>query len=192
MNQQGCVCSRIAFVDVGDVAAAQAAVRNFAETVFEEIQSLPADFSTPVAQLPPSLRDEIEAACLLGEPEVVGGGTGAGGALISWDERPVDFSALLGARYVNIVPVKSFDAVLEGISSTTQTCGVYPPALREALRDSLALAGVQRIKVLGSGGGDNQAIPQDGIEVLRRMCRWIVDEGEGQGVQSEQSVYRAA
>jgi hypothetical protein len=31
---------------------------------------------------------------------------------------------------------------------------------------------------MAAGGGDNQAIPQDGIEVLRRMCRWIVDEGD--------------
>jgi hypothetical protein len=29
-----------------------------------------------------------------------------------------------------------------------------------------------------AANGDNQTIPQDGIEVLRRMCRWIVDEGD--------------
>jgi hypothetical protein len=44
----------------------------------------------------------------------------------------------------------------------------------------LALAGVQRIVTLGgaAANGNNQAIPQDGVEVLRRMCRWIVDEGD--------------
>ena len=40
------------------------------------------------------------------------------------------------------------------------------------------MAGVQRVKTLGASGGDNQAVPQDGIEVLRRMCRWIVDDAD--------------
>jgi hypothetical protein len=70
--------------------------------------------------------------------------------------------------------------VLERVSSMAQTCGVYPASLRERLRDLLALAGVQRVVTLGgaAANGDNQTIPQDGIEVLRRMCRWIVDEGD--------------
>jgi hypothetical protein len=178
LNQEACVSSRIAFVEVGDAAGAEESIREFASAVFQAIQALPADYSTPVERLPPLLRDEVEAALLVGEPEVIGGGTGKGGVLISWDGRPVDYTAYLAARYVNLVPVANIRSVLDGISSTTQTCGVYPPSLRETLRDDLALAGVQRVKVLGSGVGDNQAIPQDGIEVLRRMCRWIVDEGE--------------
>jgi hypothetical protein len=86
----------------------------------------------------------------------------------------------LYARYLNLVPVRGFDQVLDGISSVNQTCGVYPSWLREKLRDRLALAGVQRIVTLGgaAANGNNQAIPQDGVEVLRRMCRWIVDEGD--------------
>jgi hypothetical protein len=135
---------------------------------------------TPVDRLPANLRDEVEAALLTGEPEVVGGGTGAGGVLISWDERPVDYTVLLAARYLNLVPVRGLADVTEGIPSTSQTCGVYPPSLREAMRDKLALAGVQRVKTLGTRGGDNQAVPQDGVEVLRRMCRWIIDEQERQ------------
>ena len=134
--------------------------------------------STPVAHLPAGLRDEVEAALLIGEPEVVGGGTGAGGVLISWDGRPVDYITFLAARYLNLVPVDGFASVMEGISSTTQTCGVYPPALRLEMRNQLAMAGVQRVKTLGATGGDNQAVPQDGVEVLRRMCRWIVDDAD--------------
>ena len=178
MNQQGCVSSRVAYLDVSATVDPESAVRELAEAVFVELQTLPEEHSTPVAQLPPELRDEVEAALLIGEPEVIGGGTGAGGVLISWDERPVDYTAFLAARYVNLVPVHGFADALEGISSTTQTCGVYPPELRVRMRDALALAGVQRVKTLGGGGGDNQTIPQDGIEVLRRMCRWIVDEAD--------------
>jgi Acyl-CoA reductase (LuxC) len=180
MNQEACVNSRIAYVEVGGLENPEPGLRDFAAQVFAELQNLPAAQSTPVDRLPPELRDEVDAALLIGEPEVVGGGTGAGGVLISWDGRPVDYSAFLAARYVNLVPVARMDDVLERVSSTTQTCGAFPVALRETLRDRLALAGVQRVTTLGTaaGGGDNQAIPQDGIEVLRRMCRWIVDEAD--------------
>jgi hypothetical protein len=180
MNQEACVNARVAYVDVSAAIDPEGAVRAFAAAVFAALQALPEAYSTAVEHLPSALRDEIEAALLIGEPEVVGGGTGAGGVLVSWDGQPVDYTALLAARYVNLVPVRDLASVLEGISSTMQTCGVYPAELREAMRDALALAGVQRVTTLGAaaGGGDNQAIPQDGIEVLRRMCRWIVDEGD--------------
>ena len=179
-NQEGCVCSRIAFIEVSKVADPEKAVRTFAEKVFEAMQSLPREISTPVDRIPAGLRDEVESAMLTDDPEVIGGGTGKGGVLISWGGRQVDFTAALAARYVNLVPVERITDVLEGISSTNQTCGVFPDSLREEMRDRLALAGVQRVSALGKSGGDNGAIPQDGIEVLRRMCRWIVDEGERQ------------
>ncbi len=180
MNQEACVNSRIAYLEVGELEDPRPEVLDFAAQVFAALEGLPGSSSTAVERLPAELRDEIESALLLGEPEVVGGGTGAGGVLISWDGRPVDYSALLSARYVNLVPVPSLREVLGRISSTTQTCGVFPVSVREALRDQLALAGVQRVVTLGvaAAGGDNQAIPQDGVEVLRRMCRWIVDEGD--------------
>ena len=180
MNQEACVSARVAYVVVDDLGDSMPAVRRFAEAVFAEVKALPGSQSSPVDRLPADLRDEVETALLVGEPEVVGGGTGAGGVLISCDGRPVDYTASLAARYVNLVPITDVAQVVERISSTTQTCGVFPAELRESLRDVLAIAGVQRIATLGmaAGGGDNQAIPQDGIEVLRRMCRWIVDEGD--------------
>jgi hypothetical protein len=183
MNQEGCVNSRVAYVETAEVTNAEAAVRQLAQEFYAALQALPAEQSTPVEHIPHPLRDEVEAALLLGEPEVVGGGTGAGGALISGDGRPVDYVAALAARYLNLVPVPDLTAVFARISSTTQTCGVFPVDLRVRMRDELALAGVQRVATLGmaAGAGDNQAIPQDGIEVLRRMCRWIVDEGDSAG-----------
>jgi hypothetical protein len=192
MNQEACVNARIAYVEVEGLDDIEPALRALASRVFEEVQRLDPTRSTPVEHLPAELRDEVEAALLLGEPEVIGGGTGAGGVLVSWDGRPVDFSATLAARYVNLVPVPRLDAVLEHVSSTTQTCGVFPPPLRERMRDGLALAGVQRIATLGTaaGGGDHQAIPQDGIEVLRRMCRWIVDEADRAPADDDQASSR--
>jgi hypothetical protein len=180
MNQEGCVNARVAYVEVGADDDWRPALRAFADAVHQEIQELPLRFSSPADRIPAQLRDEIDAAMLTGEPEVVGGGTRAGGVLISWDGRPVDYTGFLAARYVNLVPLVSIDDVLDGISSVTQTCGVYPPDLRLEMRDKLALAGVQRVVTLGgaAANGNNQAVPQDGIEVLRRMCRWIVDEGD--------------
>lgn len=177
-NQEACVSSRVAYVDITGVENHESAVRSFAEAVFDCLQQLPAEQSSRVEHLPAALRDEVDAALLLGEPEVIGGGTGAGGVLISWEGGPVDYMAFLAARYLNLVPVRGLSKVIENVSSTTQTCGVYPPELRESLRDELALAGVQRVATLGraAAGGTNATIPQDGIEVLRRMCRWIVDE----------------
>jgi hypothetical protein len=180
MNQEGCVNSRVAYVDVSACDDPAAAVRAFATAVYDAIQALPEGSSSPADRIPAALRDEIEAAALTGEPEVIGGGTRAGGVLVSWDGRPVDYTAFLAARYVNLVPITDLSAALERVSSMAQTCGVYPASLRETLRDALALAGVQRVVTLGgaAANGDNQTIPQDGIEVLRRMCRWIVDEGD--------------
>ena len=180
MNQEGCVNSRVAYVDVSGCTDPDAAVRAFAAAVYDAIQALPDGTSSAADRIPAALRDEIDAAALTGEPEVVGGGTRAGGVLISWDGRPVDYLAFLAARYVNLVPITDVTTALERVSSIAQTCGVFPASLRETLRDPLALAGVQRVVTLGgaAANGDNQTIPQDGLEVLRRMCRWIVDEGD--------------
>jgi hypothetical protein len=180
MNQEGCVNSRVAYVDVSECTDPDSVVRGFATAVYDALQALPETYSSPADRIPAALRDEIEAALLTDEPEVIGGGTRSGGVLISWDGRPVDYTASLAARYVNLVPVTDLTPVLERISSTAQTCGVYPAGLRERLRDRLALAGVQRVVTLGgaAANGDNQTVPQDGVEVLRRMCRWIVDEGD--------------
>jgi hypothetical protein len=108
---------------------------------------------------------------------VIGGGND-GGVVISSDNEPVEFAHLLAGRHVNLVPVNGFDRVVEGITSTTQTVGVFPKEMQDNLSHELALAGVQRIVTLGGATNlfGNQSLPQDGIEVLRRMCRWIIDE----------------
>jgi hypothetical protein len=176
-NQEGCVSPRVAFVDTTGVVDADKALEDFAGHVFEAIAALPLEYSSPATRLPSRLRDELDAARLIGTPFVVGGGL-EGGVVVSPEAEPVDFAAELGARYVNLVPVEGFDDVVERLSAVVQTVGVYPDSLRETLRTDLALTGVQRIVTLGGAVNlwGNQTLPQDGIEVLRRMCRWIVDE----------------
>jgi hypothetical protein len=179
-NQEGCVNSRVVYVETAGVSDPRRGLRQLAEGVYQEIQNLPAGYSAPVEHLPGQLRDELDAVELLGDPELIGHADGNGGVLISSDSRPVDFVERLGSRYVNLVPVRRFDEVLQGLKSAVQTVGVWPPSLKKRLLHPLALAGAQRIVLLGAATNPfgNQSIPQDGIEVLRRMCRWIVSEDE--------------
>jgi hypothetical protein len=182
-DQEGCVNSRVAYVDVTGVADPATTVGDLAERVWRAIQQLPETYSNPAERLPPALAEHLRMAELVGSPQVIGGATPAGGVVISASEREVDFADTLACRYVNLVPVRGFAEVIGRFTSETQTVGVYPDSLRVALRQDLALAGVQRIVDLGHAVNlfGNQTIPQDGIEVLRRLCRWVVDETGSEG-----------
>ena len=63
------------------------------------------------------------------------------------------------------------------MNAYTQTIGIYPEALKLALRDRLAYQGAQRLVSLGAAAlFEDAATPQDGIEPVRRMCKWIVEQ----------------
>jgi hypothetical protein len=62
------------------------------------------------------------------------------------------------------------------VNAYTQTIGIYPESLKESLRDALGLHGAQRLVSLGFAADPNLALPQDAIEPMRRMVKWIVDE----------------
>ena len=76
----------------------------------------------------------------------------------------------------NVVPVDAVEDVLPAINAYTQTIGIYPESLKTQLRDTLGLHGAQRLISLGYAAHANVALPQDGIEPVRRMVRWVVDE----------------
>ena len=88
----------------------------------------------------------------------------------------VDYSAMLSGRVANIVPVDSIDKVTEAVTAYTQTIGIYPESLKHELRDMLPLFGAQRLTTLGYACSVPIAAPQDAIEPMRRMCKWIVEE----------------
>jgi hypothetical protein len=57
--------------------------------------------------------------------------------------------------------------------------GIHPPELADELRDRLALHGAQKICSLGyAASAPNRVLggPQDAIEPLRRMCKWVVQD----------------
>jgi hypothetical protein len=70
-------------------------------------------------------------------------------------------------------------AACSGLSSVViglaVACGaVVAPICASSVR--LALAGAQRLTSLGYAADPNVALPQDAIEPVRRMVKWIVDE----------------
>ncbi len=107
---------------------------------------------------------------------VVGGTAREGAIIVSQLDSAVDYSAMLSGRVANIVPVDSIDKVTAAVNAYTQTIGIYPESLKHQLRKTLPLFGAQRLTSLGYACSVAIAMPQDGIEPIRRMCKWIVEE----------------
>jgi hypothetical protein len=107
---------------------------------------------------------------------VIGGKDNEGAIIVSQLDDVVDFYPRLSGRVANLVPIDSLADVGRFINAYTQTVGVYPEALKRQLRDELPLFGAQRLVTLGYAMTANPALPQDAIEPMRRMVKWIVDE----------------
>jgi hypothetical protein len=85
--------------------------------------------------------------------------------------------------------VDSIDEVYGAINAYTQTVGIYPESLKKELRNHLSIHGAQRLVNLGFAGLASMSGPQDSIEPLRRMCKWIIEEtSEGAPFLWESSV----
>lgn len=54
--------------------------------------------------------------------------------------------------------------------------GIYPESLKEQLKDILPLFGAQRIVSLGYAAAMKWQAPQDAIEPMRRMGKWISNQ----------------
>lgn len=98
--------------------------------------------------------------------------------MVSRYAAPVDFAELLNDRVANLVPVDTVEDTFRYFDAYTQTVGVYPPALKTSLRDAAALRGAQRIVTLGSACAISFAGPQDALEPLRCLCRWVVEQAD--------------
>jgi acyl-CoA reductase LuxC len=172
-NQELCVSARVAFVVTDDQAEAE----DFAARVLAELEALPESLSSPNLGPGPELRAQLDAARFMPDwYHVLGKGQGHPAVVVSRNGEPVDFSAQLAGRTVNIVPLPDTSTALRWVDATTQTVGVYPDALKTELRDVLPLYGAQRLVSLGSAPFMHQALPQDAIEPIRRLVKWIVDE----------------
>jgi hypothetical protein len=172
LNQLGCVNARVVYV-AADVAEAN----RLGQAIYGALQQLPEHISTRAKRFDPELRASLDA--LRATPEwyrVYGGAAGEGAVIVSQLDEPVEFHRSLSGRVANLVPVARPSDALRYLDASTQTVGVYPDALKDELRDVLPLHGVQRLVSLGYAADPSLAAPQDAIEPLRRMAKWIVDE----------------
>jgi hypothetical protein len=182
MNQTACVNTRVVYVESDTDEASLEKVIALGEAIYDAFQTLPAAISTPAPKRNVELEADLQAVDLEDESYWVKGDTIRGGVIVSKFSDRVDFHDKLNNRIVNLVPMPDLAKVAYWCDDSTQTVGVYPESLRYRLRDTLALAGVQRMVPLSMGRGPTEegaefpGMPHDGIEPLRRGVRWVIDE----------------
>jgi hypothetical protein len=178
-NQEACLCARVVYVQTGTDAAGLALANRFGRMLYECIQKLPPHVSAPQSQLDPALHEQLESLRFTPLYKLVAGGGPAGGVIVSQIDEPVEFARLLNNRVANLVPIDDLDTAIRATTSYTQTVGVHPPELIEEISDALALHGAQKICSLGYAASAPMRTlggPQDGMEPLRRMCKWVVQD----------------
>jgi Acyl-CoA reductase (LuxC) len=176
-NQEGCANARVIYVMSGTDPAGIARANKLGDLIYEELTRLPAFISTPPLNPSRELYEHVEASRMTEDfYRVIGGEQREGAIIVSQFDSAVDYSAMLSGRVANIVPVDSIDKVTGAVTAYTQTIGIYPESLKRKLRDTLPLFGAQRLTSLGYACSVPIAAPQDAIEPMRRMCKWIVEE----------------
>lgn len=176
-NQTGCSSARVILVESGTDPEGIEKLIRFGTRVFELMQNLPENLSTPAKTFDPELRNDIDG--LRSTPDfyhVIGGRDNEGAIIVSRLDEVVDFYPRLSGRVANLVPIDSVEEAGRFVNSYTQTIGVYPESLKLRLRDQLPLYGAQRFVTMGYAMTANLGLPQDAIEPTRRMVKWIVDE----------------
>jgi Acyl-CoA reductase (LuxC) len=174
-NQTACSAARVVYVITGDRPDGAELAQRLGAMVYEELVVLPDRLSTSAKSYDPELRANVDALRLQDEwYSVIGGDDGEGCVIVSQLPDAIDFTELLADRTVNIVPVDTLEDVLPKFDSYTQTVGVYPNELQARLRDVAPLYGVQRLVPLGYSGHHTWCGPHDGLELERRLCKWIV------------------
>ncbi|HXY66300.1 MAG TPA: acyl-CoA reductase [Mycobacterium sp.] len=182
-NQEGCANARVIYVLSGTDADGLTKANRLGELIYRELVSLPAVVSTPPRYPNRELLDHLEASRMTEDfYHVIGGEQREGAIVVSQFDEAIDYSQMLSGRVANIVPVDTIDKVTAAVNAYTQTIGIYPESLKRRLRDTLPLFGAQRLTSLGYACSVAVAAPQDAIEPIRRMCKWVVDEECDPGV----------
>lgn len=174
-NQQACANARVVYLETGTDDAGLAKANRFGELLFEAVQALPQTCSGPGA-VDPELIEEMQSLKMVSDDHRIIGGGDEGAVIVSQIDEPVDFAPLLNNRVTNLVPVDDLEVPIGSVTAYTQTIGIYPDALKAEIRDRLVFNGAQRVVSLGYACKAAMAGPHDGMEPLRRMCKWISDE----------------
>ncbi|MET0985155.1 MAG: acyl-CoA reductase [Steroidobacteraceae bacterium] len=174
-NQQACANARVVYLETGTHAEGLKQANQFGKALFEAIQALPERCSGP-GPIDPNLLEELQALRMSSDDHKFFGGGPEGAVIVSQTSEPVDFAKLLNNRVTNLVPVDDLEIPIRSVTAYTQTIGIYPDALKTLIRDRLVFNGAQRVVSLGYACKAAMAGPHDGMEPLRRMCKWISDE----------------
>lgn len=176
-NQNGCTNCRVSYAICDGSEDSLEQLKQFGQMVFDEIQNLPPEVSSEAIHMDSEFQSRLAGLSILDDEFHVIGGDKRGGVIVSLEGDQVDFADELKYRTLNIVPVKDYDELLRFITRDVQTVGVYPESVRDELRTTLALHGVQRITSLGYMREYNATVdPHDGNEAMRKMCTWVVAE----------------
>ncbi|NUT74866.1 long-chain-fatty-acyl-CoA reductase [Pseudomonas sp. C1C7] len=177
INQKGCVCARVVYVQSGTDEQGLEKLNTFGQYVYAAMIGLPNTLSTTPKRYDQGLKAHVDALRLDDEwYRVIGGKEGEGAIICSQLPEPVSFSASLDDRTANLVPVDDLSEMMAAVDAYTQTVGVYPESIKDQLKDVLPLYGAQRIVSLGYAAAMKFAAPQDSIEPMRRMGKWISNQ----------------
>lgn len=177
-NQTACANCRMVYVLCGTDDEGVEKLKKLGRMTYDAILRLPNDLSTTPKRYDPDLKAQVDALRLNDDwYTVVGGEKGEGAVIVSHTSDRVEFYEYLADRTVNLIPVDTLDEVFDVVAAYTQTVGVFPEDMREKVRHKAALCGGQRFVSLGYAfNGPGLVGPQDGIEPLRRMLKWIISE----------------
>lgn len=176
-NQEACASARVIYVLCGTDATAISTLNAFGEMVYQAMLALPEHLSSKPKSVDRELKEYLQASKLDDTfYKVIGGDQDEGAIIVSQFDDVIDYSSMLSGRVANLVPVDDIEQVTKAVTSFTQTVGIYPESLKKELRDKLPLFGAQRLTSLGYACNVTTASPQDAIEPLRRMCKWIFEE----------------
>ncbi|MFK7977942.1 MAG: acyl-CoA reductase [Halioglobus sp.] len=176
-NQEACASARVVYVLCGTDGEAIEKLNDFGQRVYSALLALPDYLSTKPLTVSRELR-EFMSATRMDDTfyKIVGGEEDEGAIIVSQFDEPVDYSDMLSGRVANLVPVDSIEQVTAAVNAYTQTIGIYPESLKKQLRDTLPVYGAQRLTSLGYACNVTSASPQDAIEPVRRMCKWVFEE----------------
>lgn len=176
-NQEGCACARVIYVLCGTGDEDLARLNRLGELIYGYLVGLPGHLSTKPRYVDRELRDHLDGTRMDDTFfRVIGGEDDEGAVIVSQLDEEVDYAPMLSGKVANLVPVARLDQVTDAVNAYTQTVGIYPDSLKEQIRDELPLYGAQRLVSLGYACSVTGVGPQDALEPMRRMCKWIVDE----------------
>ena len=176
-NQEGCACARVIYVLSGTSRDELAKLNRLGEMIYGYLTGLTDHISTKPRYFDPALREHLEGTRIDDTFfKIIGGEDNEGAIVVSQFDEAIDYAPMLSGRTANLVPVATLDKVSDAVNAYTQTVGIYPDSLKTRVRDELPLYGAQRLVSLGYACSVTGVGPQDAIEPMRRMCKWISDE----------------